>query len=99
MPKQGENPLWDYFKISNEDVSKAVCILCKKDFINREQEFSQNDNNNKKTSLNFPPPSLKNLEKFQNFSGSDKEIFGQNQNFLGSYRKDLGKIRATQGII
>ena len=29
MFKQGENPLWDYFKISNEDVSKAVCILCK----------------------------------------------------------------------
>ena len=28
MTKQGENPL--YFKISNEDVSKAVCILCKK---------------------------------------------------------------------
>ena len=30
MSKQGKNPLWDYFKISNEDVSKAVCILCKK---------------------------------------------------------------------
>ena len=30
MPKQGENPLWDYFEISNEDVNKAVCILCKK---------------------------------------------------------------------
>ena len=30
MPKQGENSLWDYFKISNEVVSKAVCILCKK---------------------------------------------------------------------
>ena len=30
MPKQGENPLWDYFKINNEDVSKAVCILYKK---------------------------------------------------------------------
>ena len=29
MPKQGENPLWDYFKISNEDVSIAICILCK----------------------------------------------------------------------
>ena len=29
MPKQGKNPLWDYFKISNEDVSIAVCILCK----------------------------------------------------------------------
>ena len=28
MPKQGENILWDYFKIGNEDVSKAVCILC-----------------------------------------------------------------------
>ena len=30
MSKQGENPLWDYFKISDEDVKKAVCILCKK---------------------------------------------------------------------
>ena len=30
MIKQSENSLWDYFKISNEDVSKAVCILCKK---------------------------------------------------------------------
>ena len=30
MPKQGENPLWNYFKISNEDVTKAVCILCRK---------------------------------------------------------------------
>ena len=29
MPKQGKNPLWDYFKISNEDVGIAVCILCK----------------------------------------------------------------------
>ena len=32
MAKQGENPLWDYFKISNEDASKAVFILCKKNF-------------------------------------------------------------------
>ena len=30
MPRQCENPLWDYFKISNEDVSKVVCIFCKK---------------------------------------------------------------------
>ena len=30
MPKQGENHLWGYFKISNEDASKAVCKLCKK---------------------------------------------------------------------
>ena len=29
MPKQDENPLQDYFKISNEDVSKAVCKLWK----------------------------------------------------------------------
>ena len=29
ISKQGENPLWDYFKISNKDVSIAVCILCK----------------------------------------------------------------------
>lgn len=30
MPKKSDNPLWDYFKVSDEDVSKAVCILCKK---------------------------------------------------------------------
>ena len=30
MPKQSKNPLWDYFKISYEDVRIAVCILCKK---------------------------------------------------------------------
>ena len=30
MPKQGENPLQDYFKVSNEDVNKTVCILCNK---------------------------------------------------------------------
>ena len=47
MPKQDENPIWDYFKISNEDVSKAVCILCKKTIIKWEQGPSQNDNNNK----------------------------------------------------
>ena len=30
MPKQSGNPLWDYFKVNDEDASKAVCILCKK---------------------------------------------------------------------
>ena len=30
MLKQGENSLWDYSKISNEDVGKAVCIRFKK---------------------------------------------------------------------
>ena len=30
MPKQSGNPLWDYFKVNDEETSKAVCILCKK---------------------------------------------------------------------
>ena len=25
-----KNPLWNYFKVSDEDVGKAICILCKK---------------------------------------------------------------------
>ena len=29
MPKQGEKRSWDYFKISNKDVSIAFCILPK----------------------------------------------------------------------
>ena len=47
MLKQGKNPLWDYFKISNENISIAVCIRCKKDFIKRKQNPLQNDDNNK----------------------------------------------------
>ena len=39
MLKQGENPLWDYFKISNEDASKAVCILCKKNLSRGSKDF------------------------------------------------------------
>jgi hypothetical protein len=30
MPKKSNNPVWDYFKVNDEDASKAVCILCKK---------------------------------------------------------------------
>ena len=30
MPAQNDNLLWDYSKVNNEDVSKAVCMLCKK---------------------------------------------------------------------
>ena len=30
MPKQSSNPLWDYFKVYDEDASKVECILCKK---------------------------------------------------------------------
>ena len=30
MPKKSGNPLWDYFKVSDEDISKALCILRKK---------------------------------------------------------------------
>ena len=30
MPKESKNPLWNYFKISNENVSESVSILCKK---------------------------------------------------------------------
>ena len=38
MLKQGENLLWDYFKISNEDVSIAVCIFCKKNLSRRSKD-------------------------------------------------------------
>ncbi|XP_065680644.1 zinc finger BED domain-containing protein 4-like [Hydra vulgaris] len=27
---ESKNPLWNYFKVSDEDVGKAICILCKK---------------------------------------------------------------------
>jgi uncharacterized phage-associated protein len=27
---RSKNPLWNYFKVSDEDVGKAICILCKK---------------------------------------------------------------------
>ena len=30
VSKESANPLWDYFKISEEDVSKTMCIFCKK---------------------------------------------------------------------
>ena len=36
--EQGENPLWDYFKISNEGVSKTVCILCEKNLSKRSKD-------------------------------------------------------------
>ena len=29
MPKQGENPLWDYFKISNKNVSMQPAYFAK----------------------------------------------------------------------
>ena len=38
------------------------------------------------------------MNKNKNFLASDKEIFGQNQNFFGSYRKNLGKIKNFRAV-
>ena len=43
--------------------------------------------------------SFKNLKKIQKFSGSDKEIFGQNQNFSGNDWKNSDKIMDFRAII
>ena len=41
MPKEGENLLWDYLKISNEDVSKLYAYFSKRIYQERERTLTK----------------------------------------------------------
>ena len=62
MPKQGKNPLQNYFKISIEDVSIAVCILCRKNLSRGSKDPHKPSQNCQSQSFSFGTSLVLSLE-------------------------------------
>ena len=84
MPKTS-NPIWDYFKVKEDDISKAVCILCKKNLSRGSKEPHKMTTTNLLNHLKGVHNAVHNKMKFMISNAKFSNEAVENQKYLTDF--------------